>query len=304
LQNDGKGHFTDVTNTFNKELATIGMVKNSCWIDINGDKKEDLIVALEWEGIYAFIKENNSFKRITLTDKHGWWNFVTPFDADGDGDLDFIAGNCGQNSRLQPTDTEPIRLYYNDFDDNGKKEQIVSFYMQGREVPFADLADLQKRIPLLKKKFLYATDFAKASLPQIFGEAKLKASKLYTANYFDNAILINKGNLQFETVSLPDLAQLTPYKTAQIMDVNKDNLPDVLMYGNFYGNNVQLGRYDADFGKVLINKGNGKFDAQNVGGVQIKGEVRRMLPILIKNNKGKTFVLGRNNETVRVIEVK
>jgi enediyne biosynthesis protein E4 len=105
-------------------------------------------------------------------------------------------------------------------------------------------------------------------------------------------------------VSLPDLAQLTPYKTAQIVDANKDNLPDVLLYGNFYGNNVQLGRYDADFGKVLINKGNGKFDAQNVGGVQIKGEVRRMLPISIKNNKGKTFVLGRNNETVRVIEVK
>ncbi len=304
LQNDGKGHFTDVTNNWNKELATIGLVKNSCWIDINNDRKADLVVALEWEGIYAFIKEGNGFKKITLTDKHGWWNFVTPFDADGDGDLDFIAGNCGQNSRLQPTENEPIRLYYNDFDDNGKKEQIVSFYMQGREVPFADLADLQKRIPLLKKKFLYATDFAKATLPQIFGEAKLKASKLYTANYFDNAILINKGNLQFETVSLPDLAQLTPYKTAQIMDVNKDNLPDVLLYGNFYGNNVQLGRYDADFGKVLINKGNGQFDAQNVGGVQIKGEVRRMLPISIKNNKGKTFVLGRNNETVRVIEVK
>jgi hypothetical protein len=28
-----------------------------------------------------------------------------------------------------------------------------------------------------------------------------------------------------------------------------------------------------------------------------------MLPISIKNNKGKTFVLGRNNETVRVIKV-
>ena len=70
-----------------------------------------------------------------------------------------------------------------------------------------------------------------------------------------------------------------------------------LHIGGFRGNG-------ADFGKVLINKGNGKFDAQNVGGVQIKGEVRRMLPISIKNSKGKTFVLGRNNETVRVIEVK
>ena len=303
LQNDGKGHFTDVTDVWNKELGTLGMVKSSCWVDINGDKKDDLIVALEWDGIYAFVKKNNMFTKKTLTDKKGWWNFILAFDCDNDGDLDLLAGNNGQNSRLQPTDNEPVRMYYNDFDDNGKKEQIMSFYMQGKEVAFTDLSDLQKRIPMLKKKFLYATDFAKATLPEIFGKEKLKAAKLYTANYFDNAILINKGNLQFETISLPDLAQLTPYKTAQIVDANKDNLPDVLMYGNFYGNNVQLGRYDADFGKLLINKGSGQFEPRNVDGVQMKGEVRQMLPILIKNTKEKTFVLGRNNETVRVIKI-
>ena len=113
--------------------------------------------------------------------------------------------------------------------------------------------------------------------------------------------MINKGDGQFETQSLPDLAQLAPYKTAQIVDINHDNLPDVLLFGNYYGNNIQLGRYDADYGKVLINKGNCHFEARNTEGVQIRGEVRRMLPVQIL--KQKAFVLGINNEKVRVLKV-
>ena len=116
--------------------------------------------------------------------------------------------------------------------------------------------------------------------------------------------MINQGNGKFETVSLPDLAQLTPYRAAQIIDVNGDKLPDVLLYGNYFGNNIQLGRYDSDYGKILINKGNCHFEVQYTEGVQIRGEVRRMLPVtLSKKNKGKTFVLGINNEKVRIINV-
>ena len=101
---------------------------------------------------------------------------------------------------------------------------------------------------------------------------------------------------------MPDLAQLTPYMTAQIIDANGDNLPDVLLYGNYFGNNIQLGRYDADFGKILVNKGNCQFDVRNTEGVQIKGEVRRMMPIQV--GKRKAFILGINNEKVRILEIK
>jgi enediyne biosynthesis protein E4 len=304
LQNDGHGHFADVTSQYNPDLSKIGMVKYAAWTDLDKDGDQDLIVAVEWDGIYAFIRDKNSFKKTYLTDKKGWWNYVLPCDLDNDGDIDFIACNQGQNTRLKGSEKEPIRMYYNDFDDNGKKEQVVTYYLQGKENVFATIADLQRQIPPLKKRILLARKFAEMSIEEIFTAPKLNKAKLYEANYMDNAVIINKGNGQYETVSLPDLAQLTPYKTAQIVDANGDNLPDVLLYGNFYGNNIQLGRFDADFGKILLNKGNCQFETHNTEGVQVRGEVRRMLPIQIsKNGKGKTFVQAINNEKVKIIKI-
>ena len=60
---------------------------------------------------------------------------------------------------------------------------------------------------------------------------------------------------------MPWQAQFSPYKDAVVVDANNDSLPDILLGGNYYENNVQIGRYDADFGTILVNKANGKFDA-------------------------------------------
>ncbi|MFX6254474.1 hypothetical protein ABTF84_20130, partial [Acinetobacter baumannii] len=79
-----------------------------------------------------------------------------------------------------------------DFDDNGKKEQILTYYLNGKEIPFANKDELQKQLPVIKKKFLYADDFAKASLNDIFGKEKLDAAAKLSANYFANAVLMNK----------------------------------------------------------------------------------------------------------------
>ena len=103
-----------------------------------------------------------------MTDKKGWWNFILPVDMNNDGNIDLIAGNLGLNSRLKATEKEPVRLYYNDFDDNGKKEQVLTYYLDGRELPFANKDELEKQMPNLKKKYLYAEDFAKAPLKIFF----------------------------------------------------------------------------------------------------------------------------------------
>ncbi len=299
LQNDGKGHFTDVTATKAKELLEPGMVTQSVWFDLDKDKDQDLIICTEWNGIYAFMNEKGSFTKKVLTDKSGWWNFVLPVDIDNDGDIDLVAGNLGLNSRLKANEQEPVKMYYNDFDDNGRKEQVLTYFMNGREIPFANKDELQRQIPMLKKKFLYAEQFAKADLTTIFSAEKLKQSQVRKADYFSNAILINNGSLNFSVQALPWLAQLSSYRDAVVVDANRDNLPDILLMGNYYKNNIQMGRYDGDFGTILLNKGKGNFSAENINGLSIKGEVRHIKKIQL--NGKQAFVLVRNNDAAMII---
>jgi len=299
LMNDGTGKFKDVTEQYAKGLSHVGLITSAVWFDIDKDGDKDLLLSLEWGTITAFINNNGSFAKKELTDKKGWWNFLLPYDIDGDGDIDIVAGNLGLNSRLKASPDQPVRLYYNDFDDNGIKEQIMTFYLEDREIPFASEDELQKQLPVIKKQFLYAGDFAKATLSDIFSTDKLKSSQILTADYFANAILINNGNLQFDVKAMPWQAQLAPMKDAVIVNANNDSLPDIFLGGNFYDNNIQMGRYDADYGTLLINKGKDSFECENLNGLQIKGQIRHIKKISI--NKQEAFVIARNNDSAMVI---
>ncbi len=300
LQNDGSGKFKDVTLQYAKELSNVGFVTQALWFDIDKDGDKDLLLSLEWGGIVAFINDKGKFTKKILSDKQGWWNFILPCDIDNDGDIDLIAGNLGLNSRLKATANEPVKLYRNDFDDNGKKEQVLTYYLGGKEIPFASKAELEKQMPLLKKKFLYAEDFAKASLSDLFGKDKLEHANVLSADYFSNSVLINNGNLQFETKALPWQAQLTSYRDAVIVNANNDNLPDILLMGNYYENNIEMGRYDAGFGAILVNKGKGQFLAESINGLQIKGQVRHIKKIIL--GKQEAFIIARNNDSAMVIK--
>ncbi len=302
LLNDKTGKFKDVTEQYAPGLSHAGFVTQALWFDIDKDGDKDLLLSLEWGGIVAFINDHGKFTKKELTDKKGWWNFMLPCDINNDGNIDLIVGNLGLNSRLKASEKEPVRLYYNDFDDNGKKEQVLTYYPGGKEIPFANMAELQKQIPVLKKKFIYAEDFAKATLSELFTRDKLDNAQVLEANYFSNAILINKGNLVFETQALPMEAQLSPLKDAVVINANNDNLPDILLVGNYYDNNIEMGRYDADFGTILINKGNGVFTCETINGLSIKGQVRHIKPINI--GKQQAYIIARNSDSAMVIKFK
>ncbi|WP_255460252.1 VCBS repeat-containing protein [Lacibacter sediminis] len=299
LANDKTGKFKDVTDQYTKDLQTIGMVTGASWTDLDKDGDADLLLSLQWDGIITFINNKGSFTKKKLTEKKGWWNFALPVDLDNDGDLDIVAGNLGLNSRLKASTTEPVTMYYNDFDENGKKEQVLTYYLNGKEIPFANKAELEKQLPFLKKKFLYADELAKAKLGDIFSKSMLSKAVTYSADCFENAVFINDGKMNYTMKPFPWQAQLTTYRTAVVIDANGDKLPDLLLGGNFRENNIQMGRYDADYGTVLLNKGKGEFDIAFVNPV-IKGQVRKIRSI--KVNKQQAFLLARNNDSLMLIK--
>lgn len=277
------------------------MVTDARWTDLNGDKRTDLVLAREWGAVtvleagtdYRFLGEEKS-----ISNAAGFWNFVLPFDIDGDGDTDLIAGNSGTNGRLTPREKEPIRMYYNDFDGNGLGEQVITYYLGGKEICFAVKADLEKQLPPLKKQFLYASDFAAADLDQIFGKSKLRESVKWQVTESRSMIFVNQGSAGFKGMPLPWQQQLSPLKSALPYDVDQDGDLDIVLAGNYYENNIQLGRNDADFGSFLINDGLGRMKYMSIPGVALKGQIRKLVSI------GDSIIVVRNSGNTSVLSIK
>lgn len=300
LVNDGKGNFTDVTEKVISDKGIIGMVTNGQWEDMDGDGLSDLVLSLEWGEITILFNKKGIFEKASVGKEKGWWNTVLVLDVDNDGDKDIIAGNLGLNSRLKASESEPVTMYYEDFDQNDTKEQLLTYYLKGKEVPFANISELHKQIPALKKRFLKAEDFAKASVKDLVPNFDLTKSTKHKANYFSSCVYINDGKSNFKPIELPERIQLSSFRTLVSHDFNKDGLPDLLLGGNYYENNIQLGRLDGDYFSILINKGNGLFDFMPHEGLQIKGQIRKISPVHIKNEL--KFLIGRNNEPITVIK--
>jgi hypothetical protein len=88
---------------------------------------------------HHFSQHQRAVEKKPIDARSGWWNFVLPFDFDGDGDVDILAGNTGKNNRFRPDAEHPVRMRVHDFDNNGQTDQILTYFVKGREIPFARL---------------------------------------------------------------------------------------------------------------------------------------------------------------------
>lgn len=300
--NDKKGRFIEKTDALAPGLRQGGLVKDAIWVDLDADKDEDLVVAYEWGNIVLYENQAGKLAGNSLTDKKGWWNFLKAMDLDQDGDLDLVCGNMGLNSRLHASEKEPVRMYVNDFDDNGRLDQILIYYLQGKETVFADKREVERQLPYVRKSILRAKEFAEATLPEVFGREKTAQAQVLEANYFDNAFLENQGNGQFILKSLGGPAQFTSYHAAELVQKASGESPELLMLGNFFDANIQLGLYDADNGSLFDLNKKHLFAPRPLLDERLEGQVRSIKKIRVG---GRTvYLVVRNNDKLMALALK
>ena len=302
LLNDGTGKFTDATAQIAPELSKLGFVTSATWNDLDKDGKTDLLISLEWGGLLWFRNMGGQFEKKEITTQKGWWQCMLPVDVNGDGFTDVIAGNLGLNSRLKASAKEPVRMYVKDMDGNDITEQVLTYYTEGREIPFANKDELMKQIPGLKKQYLYAGDFAKATLQELLGKENLATAIKYEATEFRNCVFINDGKGNFSPEPLPARAQWSNIRCALALPNTLTKQNNIWLGGNFYENNIQMGRYDADRGTILQPNGKRGFTVAYPPMPGITGQVRNMAVIYLGAKREQAVILAKNNEAVQLLK--
>ena len=296
LINDGKGNFSDQTPQLAREFINLGMITDAQFLDMDSDNDPDLLVVGEFTGIHLFENQQGKFveKLQPLAEEKGWWLRAHAVDIDQDGDQDFVLGNHGKNSRFRTSKERPVKMYLNDFDQNGSIEGVLTFTAEdGRDLPYALRHDLIDQMKVLKKKFPDYASFRNADITTIFDEQQRATALIQTVNNFASAVLINQGDFNFTLKDLPQEAQLSPVYAIESADVDGDGDQDLFLGGNLFKAKPEVGIYDASYGTYLENTGDGNFRSFKDGkGFSVKGEVRDIKAI------DKTLMVFRNNDSI------
>ncbi|HMG07089.1 MAG TPA: VCBS repeat-containing protein [Mucilaginibacter sp.] len=301
LMNDGHGVYHQAG--IPAELKHAGMLRSAAFADLDNDGWPDLVVAGEWMPVKIYLN-----KKGKLTQQHqtgidklsGWWQKVVLADADGDGKIDILAGNYGSNSKLKPTIDEPLKLYLADLDKNGTIDPIVAYGIDQKYYTFLGKGEIERQVPLIKKKFLYFHDFAGKTVEQLFGDS-LNDPKPLKAASFQSGVFYNKGKGNFEFKAFPSSAQISPLFGLSAFSAG--NGKGILAGGNFSGVLPYEGKYDADYGDVLFIDGNR--DVENISplssGFLLRGQVRDIKTI--KTATGIIYAVAFNNKPLRFFKL-
>lgn len=306
LKQTGEIKFIDVTEDIIPWLSNIGLVTDALWTDYDGDGRVDLIISGEWMPVKAFRNVGNGFvdhtELLGLNKHKGWWYSLASGDFDEDGDLDFIAGNLGDNYKYQASAEEPFEIFSGDYDGNKRRDIVLSYHQAGNLFPLRGRECSSEQIPAIKLKFKDYESFANATVFDVYGRTNLERGLHYQATTFSTSYIENTGDRTWAVKPLPMEVQLSAVNGILVDDLDNDGHLDLLISGNLFAAEVETTRNDASVGLYLRGDGTGKFDPMPPAesGLYLNGDVKDMSWIQLGNSQA--VLIGENNNNIRLIE--
>lgn len=296
------------------DLGTPGIVTGGVWADIDKDGDADLIAVGHWMPVTFFENEKGRLKagielpvrrigenpEARFCNTSGWWNCIEAADLDHDGDLDFILGNAGLNTRFSASEREPVKIYVKDFDRNGSLDPIMASYYHGQLYPVFGRDKLLGQVRLWQRKLPDYNTYARMTMDQLLEGEEGDSLLSFEAAQLASCVLYNEGNRIFSVEKLPVEAQVSAVNDILAGDINHDGNQDLVIAGNHYDWEVETSRDDAGMGLCLLGDGKRAFRPLTLkeSGFFAPGDVRTLRKLHLTDGKD-LLLVGTNQDTLQ-----
>ena len=302
LLRNNNGFFEDVTDTTIPSLDSFGILTDALWTDINGDKRNDIILVGEYSPVTILLNKEKGFEKLeseTLEDTQGLWRAIEQVDIDQDGDLDYILGNLGKNNMLSLSPETPMYISTKDVDKNGSVDPLIFNSQQNSKgeldiYPIQFWDNLTQQSPMFRQEFNSYHSFSKANFEYYKEKGFIDNDSILIAKHSESKWIENLGEGNYKLNSLPDLLQLGPINDFLIFGAG--NKRKVFVVGNDFGGAPFEGNTDALQGTILYldeNEDEKVVSAQD-SGFNVFGDAREIKSVRLKN--GKILILVAQNQ--------